>query len=135
MPFDGNPPAEVTARDRMMQLRDFLDRLPDERFDYGTWQTPCDTCACIAGWQGILMQDRVPSREYGDPSHRAWRRRMAASLGLSEDDGYNLFVRAADMDDDLVELFGDEGLPSRAQTITVLDHFLETGEIDWSVAK
>jgi len=125
MPFDSEPPAEVTARYRVMRLRDYLAGLRPEQFDYREWgrEAPCGTIACICGWQGVLMNDKPPRFlvEADREAHEAWQRRMAASLGLPGDGG-PLFVS------------GGYTQKTPREAVAVLDHYLATGKIAWSVA-
>lgn len=130
MPFDSEPSVEVTARANVMRVRDFLDRLPDEQFnmdDYLVWDGPenlysmpigravnvCGTAACIAGWTQVIFD---PDRELDDDLARV-------ALGLTHPQAEALFMPS-----------GDRDKLTRKQAVTVLDHYLATGEIDWSVA-
>lgn len=126
MPFDSMPEAEVTARDRVIMLRDHLAQLPAAQFDYREWSRESEygTVACVAGWQGILMGDRAPRfcDEDDRAAHEAWQTRMAASLGLSGR-GVPLFE------------LGGYTRRSPAEAVAVLDHYLATGKIDWEAAK
>ncbi len=125
MPFDAQAPAEVTARDRVIQLRDFLETLPDERFNIayawtgpgGTWGTyeqvkanECGTAACISGWAQVLFP-----RE-GNP------------LGVSAEQAVELFMPRGYDSDKTAKKY------TRARAVAVLDYYLTTGKIDWSVA-
>jgi len=131
MPFDAAPPAEVTARDRVIRLRDFLDALPDERFDmddYLVWNkcdgpsrynmpigkavNICGTAACIAGWAQALFDPDTPQDE--DIAARL--------LGLNSTQASALFIPDS------------RGVLTRAQAVATLDHYLATGEIDWAKA-
>jgi len=126
MPFDAQAPAEVTARDQMIVLRDFLVRIEDRQFNISyLWSKDgrvadedevgvavCGTAACIQGWYSLLFHthDRSWVGRRG-----AWERLCLPhySDGPSKDrDWY-----------------------TRARAIRVLDHLIETGEVDWSVAK
>lgn len=123
MPFDAQAPAEVTARDRLVQLRDFLETLPPERFDMhisgfvsDAVAGDCGTPACIGGWARALFKVRDDLRVVG------------FHLGLSEEDSGELFYwlnTAPDL------TYDDVTLP---MAVAVLDHYLATGKIDWSVA-
>lgn len=123
MPFDAQAPAEVTARDRMIQLRDFLETLPDERFDYG-WlgssqdaiDGECGSPACIGGWARALFRVRTDARPY---------------IGLQEI-GEDWLGLSSGQSSDL--MFYPRGHVSRRRAVRVLDHYLATGKIDWSVA-
>lgn len=134
MAYDASPPAEVTARDRVIMLRDHLARLKPEHFDMASWgfEHDCGTAACIAGWNGLLTNDPPPTIEwvkptsggYDDIALEAWISRQGASLGLNEDDAAKLFV--PDTEEGLGEL-------TARRAVAVLDNYLSTGLIDWSV--
>lgn len=139
MPFDSFLPAEVTARNRVIQLRDFLAVLDPNHFDMHDWEqsAPCGTVACIAGWQGFLLKDRyvpIHRSETFDNFHartREWIDRMGTSLGLSTDQSKELFTPR------WINQFtrdGDEITMTPTQAAAVLDHYLLTGLIDWSIA-
>lgn len=135
VPFDSQAPAEVTARDRMIRLRDFLAALPDERFNMldlmidengdpaGDNQSPavflsrCGTAACVAGWSNYLY--RAQDVEAG-PSAAAF------DLGLNPRQRYDLFLPP--------RFITHSHEYTRTRAVAVLDHYLATGEIDWAVA-
>ena len=114
MPYDASPPAEVTARDRVIMLRDFLATLPDEQFNMDKFMSRCGTVGCIAGWQGFLIGDPAPSG-FGLEVVQ-WSDRVTASLGLDHRQKCDLFYA-----------YGR----TRAEAIAVLDRYLETGRIEW----
>lgn len=98
----------------MIQLRDFLASLPDKQFEYSTPVTvECGTAFCIGGWaRKIFFRDR----DYDQV------REIGGVIGLS-----------AEQTDDL--FYHTNYYPTRTQSVAVLDHYLTTGEIDWSAAK
>lgn len=130
MAYDAQAPAEVTARDRVIQLRDFLETLPPEKFTMRRYFTgpggvtivpssfnECGTAACIAGW-AIL--------QFGDDDRKSHRSVAGGLLGLSDEQAIALF-----------DPEGNDGTEAalnhftRARAVAVLDHYLETGKIDW----
>lgn len=129
MAFDSetfNKP-EVTARDRLVMLRDFLATLPDEKFDMGDcgselWTHPdCGSPACIGGWARILYLPRheryLDLREVGD-----------RYLDLDAIKATDLFFPNGDN-------WLDGAVNATAvQAARVLDHLLNTGNVDWAVA-
>jgi hypothetical protein len=132
MPFDGNPPAEVTARDRMIQLRDFLAALPDERFSMRHVFTAkdkdiyhleqfheCGTAACIFGYACVLWPEVSDGMNQFPIVEHLW---------LSNKEACQLFTPPGWYDDKDAKQY------TRAMAVAVLDHFLATGKIDWSVA-
>lgn len=124
MPFDASAPAEVTARDRMIQLRDFLAHLPEgSKFNMSHFESSrhgCGTSACLAGWHGFLIGDRYSPR-WDSAEIEGWTTRISTSLGLSWEESYSLFWGSFTTDP--------------LEAVAVLDHYLATGEIDWAVAK
>lgn len=112
MPYDGAEVSpDVTHRLRMMELRDFLAELPPEKFDIDEWI--CGTTACIGGWAERLF--RFPSS--------ASPQTIGAHIGLTGCQSNELFFE-----------YPDEGEVTVSRAVAVLDHYLATGEIDWSVA-
>ena len=57
--------SEQIYRERLLRLADFLDTVPDERFDFGVWagqdwggkaDLSCGTVACALGWATALPE-------------------------------------------------------------------------------
>lgn len=114
MAFDATPDAEVTARDRMIRLRNWIGGLRNEQFDMVHW---CGSATCIGGWARVMLGMRPGETEN---ALRSWKLRRA--LGLTTVQAEALF-------------FPDNMCgTTRAQAVAVLDHYLATGEIDWGVA-
>lgn len=123
MPFDSDAPTEVTTRDRLIMLRDFLAELPDERFSirwaFTGGDAPismnafpeCGTAACISGWAQLLFPADADD-VFGLESHEACE--LFMPRGWDDDKAYHLYTRA--------------------RAVAVLDHLINTGEVDWSVA-
>lgn len=135
MPFDAEYATHLTRdpltitepRERLEYLRDFLRKLPAERFDLSIYagrggeedfsvdvEGDCGTAACICGWAVTkfalactLDDDEAAGEE----------------LGLTRDESYALFIPAI-----------DRTAVTPAQASHVIDHLLKTGEVDWSVA-
>jgi hypothetical protein len=129
MPYDATtfePQTEAdVCRGRMLQLRDFLAGLDEARFDMRRWradaadlapwsQGECGTVACIGGWAEILFGGEDDMGKAG------------ALLGLSVLESVRLFAPYG--------IFERWGEITTAQAVQVLDHYLATGEIDWTVA-
>lgn len=119
MPFDAASPPEVTARDRMIRLRDHLAKLPAKEFDMAHWH--CGTTACIGGW----VENLFCGTRYVTVDGAA-----GALIGLSPTESQDLFYPARFCTKDFAAY---EATP--VQAVAVLDHYLATGEIDWSVVK
>lgn len=129
--YEIDPLTLTEPRDRLMYLRDFLRRLPAERFDMGRAGEPedaesgeCGTAACIAGWARAKFR-------YAGCSWAQDLDPLAADLfGLGEADAAALFypVGAFNADRDYYAATPDEAA-------IVLDHLIQTGRVDWSVAR
>ena len=145
MPFDGDPklyatvlppipvPAD-TPHGRLIQLRDFLAALPDSRFNMDYWcedisawdqadlmeetggRPQCGTIACIGGWADVLAGVR---RNEGTTVQTGER------LGLDQWRAHDLFHPGP--------LQVPWGTIPVARAVRVLDHLIETGEVDWSI--
>lgn len=102
----------------MLDFRNFLVRVPEHLFDMceggeliDAKARTCGTPACIGGWgraylgYGITMYD------------------VGKGLGLTPHQTLDLMLSGPAMFQPL------------SAAITVLDHYLATGEVDWSVAK
>jgi hypothetical protein len=128
MPFDAAPDAEVTARDRMIRLRDFLAELDYARFNMNYWRGDpaaypmpdrhtCGTACCIGGWaQKLYLPEYV-----GEHVEAA-----GECIGLTRSQAAALFYPSG-----IDVAYDDITLP---HAVAVLDHYLETGDIDWAVA-
>lgn len=40
-------------RERLTELRDLLHTIPEEKFNIGTWMSPCGTAGCALGWAAV----------------------------------------------------------------------------------
>ena len=119
MPFDSEPAIEVTTRDRLIRLRDFLAGLPKFQFNMATYAlNECGTPACIAGWAGRIFSTRITQAEGYE------------ILGLNEEQAWDLFLPGNQLN--LIGRFYNEITLGHA--VKVLDHLIETGEVDWHVA-
>jgi hypothetical protein len=103
------------ARELLTELADFLDRLPEERFDYTRWvgrdwrgspDLSCGTTACAIGWATTLPSWRAaglalqPSRLSGglavpvhQPTGRTGLKGIAAILGIPVDNAEFCFYQ------------------------------------------
>ena len=123
-------------RENIKRVRDHIAGLPPERlwmerflsaghsvadvnWTAGRLLKDCGTCGCIAGWTAAIFAPRV---KCGGVEARA-----AESLGIPEEDASALFY--PELSNHM--LWGDIG---PAHAVRVLDHLLETGKVDWSVA-
>lgn len=129
VPAPVRDPRSITdPRERVAYLRDFLRRLPPERFDMTEWAygvgydamghetvlADCGTRCCIGGWTNTLWPEELGL--FDGP-------RAMGTLGLSVDLGRELFFGN-----------GVSRTISNLGAANVLDHYLATGKIDWSVA-
>lgn len=118
--------------DRLQQLRDHLDQLPDERFDmrfysaekghprigrpsFGPVLHNCGTAACVAGWAMALFAPRARPA-------RVWNK-AAELLGLDPGQAHELFEPDGYWIPDAY---------SRIQAVATLDHLIKTGEVQWT---
>lgn len=130
MPFDGTDfivETETIERQRVQELRNFLAILPAHKFHMAIWQKDleelgCNTVACIGGWAETLFQKECEKATFLE-DNQGWAG-VADVLGLT--------YKEADA------LFQPNGYRfmkwTPSQAVAVLDHYLATGQIDWSVA-
>jgi hypothetical protein len=133
MPYDAASSPEVTARDRMIRLRDFLAALPDGRFAMSTtgianYEThECSSAACMCGWAQALFYDRYRTPE-----------EVGADMGLTLDQSARLFrlpsIAGMSLSDPRFAPDMWAIRATRSQAVRVLDHYLATGQIDWRMA-
>ena len=76
----------------------------------------CETPACIAGHAVALSGELVDALDYGTMEETA-----ASFMGISFSDASGMFEAAP--------LSNSE--PTREDAVAMLEHFLETGEVDW----
>ena len=118
MPYDGAEVSpDVAAKMHVATLRDFLAALLLYEFDMTQWR--CGTAACIGGWASTLANEGGEVRSSGEQWNDA-----VSYLGLTEKQARNLFMPDGWEHDER----------SPAEAVAVLDHYLATGKIDWSVA-
>lgn len=134
--------------ERLKELRNFINDLPDVAFNMGNWCRPknqsiedlylpsetwivldhlipmkergytCGTTACLAGWCSVLYSEEFQRKNrYDDVKYASgeW-------LGLEPYERSCLFVPSKNL----------EKIP-KSQAVKVLDHFIETGYIDWDI--
>jgi hypothetical protein len=89
----------------------------------------CNTCACIAGHTLVVLEPnaRTPRDETGITA------RAAKLLGLSKTKAGRLFIPDF-CDNWFIENTVMENV-TRKQAVRVLNHLIETGEVDWSYAR
>jgi hypothetical protein len=113
-----------TPRGRMIQLRNFLDVLPPSDFNMLDWGDECGSVACIGGWAEFLFL--APLADGYWPG----RRDAAEIIGLSDFKADRLFFPIVEM------ACGSPAMSCRDPSLAVhvIDHYLNAGQIDWSVA-
>jgi hypothetical protein len=140
-------PATITdPRERLVFLRDFIAKLPAERFYIGNYVSTgdgrgwrgadstenlhdCGTAACIAGWAAFLFSREAVSARYSEDLDSPPVHDIAAGLiGLTEREADNLFVPMGPG-------FLAWSQITNAHAAAVLTHLINTGEVDWSVAR
>lgn len=143
MPFDASADVDpITAyrmktRDRMIALRNYIAELPPANFKMSTWYAhtfdkaanTCGTCACIGGWAALLFElyhDEVSKTPCINTEI------VGQHLGLSSHNAWALFYPPGRLNTGSREFDAYQATP--AQAVKVLDHYLETGAINWRVA-
>jgi hypothetical protein len=130
--------AKITSKKKRLEfVRDFIASIPEDNFNMGDWHgtmasSPvakarrtikkkhyCGTVACIGGWTELLFAAPAASGWYG---HKA-----PSLLGLSQEDAQELFYPHA-LEDSL-----EWNQITNAQAVRVIDHFLATGKVDWTI--
>lgn len=103
--------------ENIKKVRDHIAGLPPERFSMREWD--CGTAACLGGWTERFF---VGDEEYLTVAS------IMDCLGISPSEAEDLFHPGRFM----TETFNPyDATP--AQAVRVLDHLLETGEVDWSI--
>jgi hypothetical protein len=124
-------------RENIKKVRDLIASLPperldmsqlfsrDDRVDWDYWRNnprkfkeDCCTAACIAGWTLVRLASSQQRRCGADA------RDAGQLLGLETEEADELF---------LPEGYEQGGRYDRADAVRVLDHLLETGQVDWSI--
>jgi hypothetical protein len=121
------------AKANIKLVRDTIEALDPSRFNMALWNTSdfynkgfgdlvhqCGTCGCIGGWTEAVL---VPDKTFQNDAV------TATMLGLSSYEAWKLFYPRG-----LPDWSGGHWsniLPKHA--VQVLDHLLETGEVDWSI--
>lgn len=101
-------------------VRDHIASLPPELFDMGN---PCGSACCLGGHTNNVFygDDQRPLIGLSDEAG------ADTALGLSEDQARRLFYPS---------MREGRAKPYHAEphdAVRVLDHLLETGEVDWSI--
>jgi len=125
--FTVDPTQLTTPRERLVYLRDFLLRLPAERFNMDFMGCPldadrgeCGSPACIGGWARAIFRYR--SLNINDAGREL--------LGLGDSVHPLFWPTERKMADGTLAYNA-----SPADAAAVLTHLLNTGEVDWSVAR
>lgn len=121
---------------KIKELRDHIAALPPEQFDMSQWRAEreCGTVACLAGWTVELNKSL-----FGDWLERSDIKGAARLvLQLSQLEANRLFVP---IEASILRhpnhpgaVLGDLNDVTTEQAVKVLDHLLETGEVDWRVS-
>jgi hypothetical protein len=107
--------------ENIKKVRDHLAQLPAEKFSMRTFDSVanCGTIACIAGWAKHLLN---PSAVHAETA-------AINALGLTKEQAYELFWLGDRLGPDPLWDAGPQ------QAVSVLDHLIATGEVDWTVAE
>ena len=103
----------ASSRDNMIALRNHLAVVPTHLFDMAQWH--CGAAACIGGWAENLFFNGVNTPEEV----------VAKTLGLTRRQGFLLFYPSGSI----------MANATNTDAVKVIDHYLATGEADWSVAR
>lgn len=111
---------------KIIELRDFLQALPEEQFDIMVWsegnnykvgrQHICGTVACIGGWGAMIFAP--PGTCTLDYDHY----NLASTLGISPDVAYRL-THPENVAWELV---------TRDVAVAALNQLLETGDVNYA---
>lgn len=104
-------------RENIQKVRDHIASLPPERLDMYNWfrEAECGTVCCIGGWTNLVLGPDEPRERWSVSKARG-------RLDISYTQADELFFGA-----------GVSSAVGPAQAVAVLDHLLETGEVDWSI--
>lgn len=120
-------PPHLPNRADCLLVRDRIAALPSYLFDMATTFPDCGTAGCIMGWTAEVfnLEARTAIGEFrGDVAACLW--------GFTDSTNPLFFPTLADKG---VMSDGRSGFKATpAQAVRVLDHYLATGEVDWSVA-
>ena len=130
--LDRDPKTITEPRERLMYLRDFLRELPAERFRISSFfSSPsktaeesvreCGTTACLAGWCLVVFSPNGSAFIGAGVPEQA-----SDILGLDVDQKASLFWPPG--------YIGNRIPRTPTQAANVLDHLIQTGEVDWSKA-
>ena len=136
---------------RLRDLADFIERLPEGQFDMNEWgdgtavdavahvrefgeAQECGTPACIAGWAAVLyagdaVEDAINNRvaAYGLPNTGA------ATLGLKKDAAKRPPWGPRTLADELFVPDIDLLAVTQYDAAMVLRHLADTGRVDWTI--
>jgi hypothetical protein len=103
-------PANVSPRQRLQILRDFIAAIPEQNFNMSEWREEheCGTVACIGGWTTLLFD--VPQQSSA-----------GECLGLTGSESDALFCPNG----------WSYGVYSRQDALDAIDGYLAKGEIVW----
>lgn len=127
-------------RENIQKVRDYIAELEPSQFRMDQWadqldangesmlidfaqrdsllRHDCGTCACIGGWTMALL---------GEGKITMSSEAAGALLGLGKNEATCLFYPAYIANREWGKITPEQG-------VRVLDHLLETGKVDWSVA-
>lgn len=119
----------VPDRADCLLVRDRIAALSPHLFNMVDTFPDCGTAGCIMGWTAEVLAVEKMDSDFtwrGDAAARVW--------GFNNSDNPLFFPSRAEKGKDLMS-DGRSGFKATpAQAVRVLDHYLATGEVDWSVA-
>ena len=117
-----------TQREHALAVAEAIEKHAD-RFRQDQWRHTCGTPACIAGWSCALQHDKEQPRQVNlnDYDGSDIKRKAAEALGLTPREASDMFQP---------EPYGEFGeRPTAAEAVSVLRHYVETGEVHWPERK
>lgn len=126
--------ANLTPENRanIIKVRDAILAADRRNFDMRCWSEPsphgCGTCACIGGWAVLTL---FPKDDWRRLNSAAGEEEIGRLLGLSHVETDNLFFPINLPEE--IYYGGGWSIITQKNAAEVLNHLLETGEVDWKV--
>ena len=130
---------DTIHKERILQLADHLDSIPDHQFSMAHWITgtpyipddpdDCDTVACIAGYAVILFDPQSNTNHPGEIARKAQQ-----LLGLDDDQAQALFTPTSG-NDNRCQLQCDYQDVTAADAADTLRTLAETERVHWNCCR
>ena len=106
--------------ERILELADLIEQLPEEKYDQTTWKHDCGSPACIAGWT-VFKFHEYPDELEAMPGDEVTITAKCL-LGLDWDTAENLFK---------ANPLGSVFDVTTTEAAACLRHLAETGKVQW----